>query len=240
MPIAEADKSKPLTRATFSFSAVDIRRATRAPNSSPTPQHATATPNAVLPPPSATNSGYSAIFTIPVPKSESAMPAAQMRSAGVENSVSNPARRRRRGAPLPSDLVARKLPRTRAITPAAMRNEAAFTRNDAREPAAATSTPPNRAPRSIPPDPAIERKAFAHARSFSGTNEPISAPAAGANGDSARAVAAPSTTMSNGERAVASAVKAAAAAIFEAIMTCRRSNRSPISPAHGATMRRVP
>ena len=81
---------------------------------------------------------------------------------------------------------------------------------------------------------------FAHARSSSPTRLGMAAEDAERNGDSATADRKANNSSSHGARTVAIAKKQAAPARSEAIITFRRSNRSPSAPANGLANPVVP
>jgi hypothetical protein len=115
-----------------------------------------------------------------------------------------------------------------------MTNDPALRRNADLPPKAATTTPPNAPPRTVPTATPDARAAVARARSDSGTNITNNADDAGPNGAPTTVDAAANTTSWIAEWLYATATNTPAENRSEQTMTTRRSKRSPIAPAHGA------
>src|SRR5579884_1686511 len=191
-------------------------------------------PNPAAPEPSIANSGYSATLIIPYPTSAATLAATTSRSAGVLTIRRTPAQTPSWAASLLADT--RKVPRIESTSVAERTNEAALNRNVAGPPNTATTTPPTRPPRTTPAAAPENRAAVARARSDSGTSITRNADEAGWNGAPASAPTPARTTRISGECSNANATKTAADERSDAIITTRRSKRSPSTPAHGAVI----
>ena len=133
-----------------------------------------------------------------------------------------------------SDRSSENRPRTVATTSAESTNESAFRPKTIPAPMTASSTPPTAGPSMIPAFAPTWTRPFAQARSSLPTRFGIAACEADQNGVSTTAVTNPIASRSAGSSTNAIAPNAAAPARSEAIITFRRSNRSPSTPPSGA------
>src|ERR1041385_792666 len=117
---------------------------------------------------------------------------------------------------------------------AEMTKDAALIRKADAPPSAATATPPNEPPRTVPTATPAARAAVARVRSAAGTNITSKADEAGPNGALTTEATAASASNCSADWLNATATNTPADKRSDAIMTARRSNRSPIAPAHGA------
>jgi len=174
---------------------------------------------------------------MPSPSATSPTLRAAVRRIGWEATSRTPAKTPR-CLSLPSGSTTKR-PFTEKTSTAETRNDAAFAWKATVAPKVATSNPPHAAPINIPADELAETTPFAHPRRSAGTIIATSALDAGENGASAMEAAADNATSTTKLPACAIAKKHAAAATSEAIMTRRRSKRSPSDPAHGLTATRA-
>jgi hypothetical protein len=120
-------------------------------------------------------------------------------------------------------------------------NETAFTANTQVGPALATMSPPISGPTAMPAWTPTVMRLFAHAMSSSrSTRFGIAARDAEKNGSSLIAEPNASTIRSSGSSTKTIAMKNADANASDAIITLRRSNRSPSAPANGPRIPATP
>src|SRR6266545_2546439 len=178
-------------------------------------------------------SGTSATITRPSPNTSPVQASTNVRSTRSRAMNVNPARSPR--CSVASERFPAKGARTVHTRTAETANVAAFRPNTHAGPMAATSTPPIAGPTMTPAFRPSEIRPFAQDSSDGSTMFGMAAADAIQNGVSTTAETNARASSHAGSPANAIAANAATPARSDTIITRRRSNRSPIAPASGAT-----